>query len=206
MLPLVGAVLGGLIGTGALELDRAKVLPSVWTYSPSTATSVLSAIVGASAALTGFVVTVTVLVVQMATGTFSARYMRLWYRDRMLKATLALLIGTLTFSFALLRRVETNFVPNNGVTFAGILVTVSLLLFLLFFDRFIHRLRPVAVTKIVADAGRRTFGEMIATRSSPYISHEPYVGETEPAVVRSSPSAIIPRSSAAARCAFALPP
>jgi len=51
------------------------------------------------------VVTVTVLVVQMATGTFSARYMRLWYRHRMLKATLAVLIGTLTFSFSLLRRV-----------------------------------------------------------------------------------------------------
>jgi len=36
---------------------------------------------GAVAALTGFVVTVTVLVVQMASGTFSPRYMRLWYRD-----------------------------------------------------------------------------------------------------------------------------
>ncbi len=36
--------------------------------------------------LVGFVVTVSVLIVQMATGTFSARYMRLWYRDRTLKA------------------------------------------------------------------------------------------------------------------------
>jgi Predicted membrane protein (DUF2254) len=46
---------------------------------------VLSAIASAVAALTGFVVTVTVLVVRMATGTFSARYIRLWYRDRVLK-------------------------------------------------------------------------------------------------------------------------
>ena len=73
------------------------------------------------AALTGFVVTVTVLVVQMATSTFSARYMRLWYRDVVLKSVLALLIGTLAFSFSLLRRVETNFVPNIGVTVAGAL-------------------------------------------------------------------------------------
>ena len=42
-----------------------------WQYSPSTASAVLTSIVGATAALTGFVVTVTVLVVQMATGTFS---------------------------------------------------------------------------------------------------------------------------------------
>ena len=33
--------------------------------------------------------------------------MRLWYRDGLLKATLAVIVGTLTFSFALLRRVST---------------------------------------------------------------------------------------------------
>ena len=53
----------------------------VYRYSPETATAVVSATIGAAASLTGFVVTVTVLGVQMATGTFSPRYMRLWYRD-----------------------------------------------------------------------------------------------------------------------------
>jgi len=38
---------------------------------------VLTTIVGATVGLTGFVVTVTVLAIQMATGTFSARYMRI---------------------------------------------------------------------------------------------------------------------------------
>jgi len=183
LLPLAGAVLGALIGTGAAIVEDALDVPSVGNYSPSTASTVLSAIVGATAALTGFVVTVTVLVVQMATGTFSARYMRLWYRDRMLKATLAVLVGTLTFSFALLQRVESDFVPNTGVTIAGSLVVVSLLLFLLFFDRFIHRLRPVAVTKLVAEAGRRTFDDMQAARTSPDITWEPFVTATAPALV-----------------------
>jgi len=141
LLPLVGAILGALFGLLGRLVDRSVDLPASWEYSPSTASTVLAAIVGATAALTGFVVTVTVLVVQMATGTFSARYMRLWYRDRMLKATLAVLIGTLTFSFSLLRRVEDNYVPNLGVTVAGALVVVSLLLFLLFFDRFTWRSR-----------------------------------------------------------------
>jgi uncharacterized membrane protein len=98
-----------------------------------------------------------VLVVQMATGTFSARYMRLWYRDLMLKAVLALLVGTLAFSFALLRRVGTNFVPNLGVTIAGTLVILSLLLFLIFLNRYLHRLRPVAVTVLVAGYVQRDF-------------------------------------------------
>ncbi len=106
VLPLAGAVLGALLGSVDVLIDRSTHLPAEFTYSASTASTVLSSIVGGAAALTGFVVTVTVLVVQMATGTFSARYMRLWYRDRVLKVLLALLIGTLSFSFTLLRHVE----------------------------------------------------------------------------------------------------
>src|SRR5690349_17763021 len=81
VLPLVGCVLGALLGVVDTQVEKSVHLPANWTYSSSTASTLLSAIVGAMAALTGFVVTVTVLVVQMATGSFSARYMRLWYRD-----------------------------------------------------------------------------------------------------------------------------
>ena len=114
LLPLIGAVLGVVLGSIRIDLDKHAHLSQIWEYSPATATTLLSAVVGATAALTGFVVTVSVLVVQMATQTFSARYMRLWYRDGLLKATLAVIVGTLTFSFALLRRVSTDFVPNLG--------------------------------------------------------------------------------------------
>jgi uncharacterized membrane protein len=126
-------------------------VPTAWQYTPGTASTILTTIVGATVALAGFVVTMTVLAIQMATGTFSARYMRIWYRDFLLKASLAALVGTLAFSFSLLRQVGATQVPNIGVSLAGFLLVVSLVLFLFFFDRFIHRLRPVAV----ADLGRQ---------------------------------------------------
>jgi uncharacterized membrane protein len=157
VLPLLGGVLGVVLGVIDLVVERSVELPASLTYSSSTASTLLAATVGAMAALAGFVVTVTTLVVQMATGTFSARYMRLWYRDRMLKALLALLIGTLAFSFALLRRVESNFVPNLGVSIVGLLVIAGLLLFVVFLDRYLHRLRPVAVVALVAEYVRRDF-------------------------------------------------
>jgi uncharacterized membrane protein len=157
VLPLLGGVLGCILGELDVLVDQSIRLPPGLTYTPSTASAVLSAVVGAMAALTGFVVTVTVLVVQMATGTFSARYMRLWYRDPMLKSLLALLVGTLAFSFALLRRVSDNFVPNLGVSITGLLVLASLLLFMVFLDRYLHRLRPVAVATLVAGYVHREF-------------------------------------------------
>jgi uncharacterized membrane protein len=157
VLPLVAAVLGAVLGGGEVLLDKSVHLPAYWTYTSSTASTLLSAIVGSTAALTGFVVTVTVLVVQMATGTFSARYMRLWYRDRLLKGLLAILVFTLTFSFSLLRRVSNDYVPNLGISIAGILLVVCLVVFLIYLDQVLHRLRPVAVAALVAGYVRRDF-------------------------------------------------
>ena len=120
VLPLLGGLLGTRPRAGRARGRTSAVrLPSGWNYSPSTASGVLTAIVGAMVALIGFVVTIGVLVVQQATGTLSPRYMRLWYRDRLQKAVLATFAGTFTFAFSLLRRVEDDFVPDIGVTVAG---------------------------------------------------------------------------------------
>jgi uncharacterized membrane protein len=137
------------------------------------------------AALTGFVVTATVLVVQMATGALSARYMRLWYRDRLLKMLLALLVGTLAYSFTLSRRVGTDFVPNLGVTIAGFLVVSSLLLFVFYLDRFLHRLRPVAVAVLVAHYVHRDFARYTALAAAPDV----FTGVFEPS--GASPTLVI---------------
>lgn len=164
VVPLLAVVLGVVLGVAEVQLEKSIHLPSSWvTYSSSTATTVLSAIVGAMAALTGFVVTVTVLVAQTALGTFSARFMRVWYRDPMLKALLAVLIGTLAFSFWLLRRVESTFVPNLGVTIACALVLVSLVLFTVFLGGYLHQLRPVAVAGLGAYYVQRELKRLTAT-------------------------------------------
>ena len=156
-LPLLGGITGAVLGLLEPAVERLITPPSNLEYSASTASSLLAAIVGATAALTGFVVTVSVLVIQMATSTFSARYLRLWYRDRVLHLLLAMLVGTFTFSFTLLAGVEENSVPNLGVTATGALMAACMFLFLFFLDRFVHRLRPVAVAALAAAAGRQAF-------------------------------------------------
>lgn len=190
LIPFAGGVLGAVCGILEPRLDHTVSAPEAWQYSPSTATTVLSAIIGAMAALTGFVVTVAVLVVQMAIGTFSARYMRLWYRDRMLKGVLAVLVATLTFSFALLREIEPNFVPSIGVTIAGLLVLTGLLSFMFFLDRSLHRMRPVTVAALVGRAGRRAFEE--GARGLEASGGElPAPGETTPRLVRTARAGVI---------------
>ncbi|MER5469984.1 DUF2254 family protein, partial [Streptomyces sp. NPDC002685] len=167
IVPLFGLVLGVALAEAASAVDGASWLPKTWDYSASTASSVLSSVVGAMIALLGFVVTIGVLVIQQATGTLSPRYMRLWYRDRLQKAVLATFTGTFSFAYTLLRSIETDSVPNLGVTLAGIAVSVSLLLLLIYLNRFTHNLRPVAIADIVGRLGERVLDQVAAqVRSS----------------------------------------
>ncbi|MEV6406366.1 DUF2254 domain-containing protein [Streptomyces bobili] len=157
IVPMFGLVLGVLLAELALAADRTDWPPSGWHYSATTAGDVLTAIVGAMVALLGFVVTIGVLVVQQATGTLSPRYMRLWYRDRLQKAVLATFTGTFAFAFSLLRSIESDSVPDLGVTLAGVAVAVSLVLLLIYLNRFTHSLRPVAIAELVARMGEHVF-------------------------------------------------
>jgi uncharacterized membrane protein len=164
--PLAAVILGALLAVLTRQADASATVPAGWRYNPSTAGTVLTTIVGAMVGLIGFVVTVTVLAIQMATGTFSARYMRIWYRDGLLQATLAVLVGTAAFSFFLLRQVSSTHAPNIGVTVAGGLVALGLILFLLFFSRFVHRLRPVAVAGLAGHIAARMVRRVVQAAES----------------------------------------
>ncbi len=152
ILPVLGLAAGTLLGEAALALDDRVGIPTGWRYTATTATGVLTAIVGAMVALLGFVVTIGVLAVQQAIGTLSPRYMRLWYRNPLQKTVLSLFAGTFAFAFTLLRRIGPGTVPDLGVTLAGLAVAVSLVMLLVYLNRFVHDVRPVAI----ADRARRT--------------------------------------------------
>ncbi|MFE2022363.1 DUF2254 domain-containing protein [Streptomyces sp. NPDC059499] len=185
--PLFGLLLGVVLAELAINADSADWPPSGWRYSATTASGVLSSIVGAMIALLGFVVTIGVLVIQQATGTLSPRYMRLWYRDRLQKTVLATFTGTFAFAFSLLRSIESDSVPDLGVTLAGVAVAVSLLLLLIYLNRFTHNLRPVAIADLVGRMGEEVFehGAAAVRASAPHGGEAP-VRDVRMTVVRAT--------------------
>jgi uncharacterized membrane protein len=163
-----------------------------WQFSAGTASSVLTTFAGAAVSLIGFVVTVSVLVVQVATTNLTPRSMRIWYRDPMLKAVLAVLTGTFTFSFAEMRRITPDHVPDLGVTTAAVGMFAGILLCLLFLDRFIHRLRPVRVAEAVGDLAKRVVAESPAFQDQPSTPGECERPTGDPSlIVRSTVSGVI---------------
>jgi len=161
--PLLGTALGAGLAVLDLELEGTVQLPDNWSYSASTASALLSAVAAAMIGLVGLVVTIGVLVVQMATGTLSPRFMRLWYRDRLQKVVLASFTATFAFAYILLSEIGSGSVPNLGVTVAGVAVTIDLFLLLLYLDRFVHALRPVAVAAAMAKSGLAVVEGMAGT-------------------------------------------
>ncbi len=154
-LPLLGGVVGILLAVVDGHVEQRVQLPPYWQYDSNSASGLLSAVIAAMVGLFGFVVTISVLVVQMATGTLSPRFMRLWYRDRLQKVVLAMFVATIAFSFRLLHDVDDAKVPNVGVNLAGAMFGTSLILLLLYLDRFAHKLRPVGVGAMVGQLGLR---------------------------------------------------
>jgi uncharacterized membrane protein len=188
--PLLAGLMGLALAETLYLLDMQSDL-AILQYSPETATAVVSATIAAVVSLTGFVVTVTVLGVQQATGLFSPRYMRIWYRDGRLKLVLAELVGTLMFSIAVIRRIQPDAVPDISVSVAGLGLTIGLLLFLLYFGQFLHRMRPVAVVALLGREGRHAFEAWLEQAARPDVSLVAggWVPATTPAFVLRATSA-----------------
>jgi uncharacterized membrane protein len=184
ILPVLGLAAGALLGEAALALDAVAGIPTGWRYTATTATGVLTAIVGAMVALLGFVVTIGVLVVQQATGTLSPRYMRLWYRNPLQKTVLSLFAGTFAFAFTLLRRIGPGTVPDLGVTLAGLAVAVSLVMLLVYLNRFVHDVRPVAIADRVCRTGLRVLGVSLEAQGRCVVLDEPDDGPRRDAPAR----------------------
>jgi uncharacterized membrane protein len=85
--------------------------------------------------------------------------MRLWYGQPLQKVVLATFAGTFAFAFANLRWVSNSFVPDVGVTVAGLACSGSLVMLLVYLDSFTHHLRPVAVASLVTRRGGRVLSE-----------------------------------------------
>lgn len=83
--PLVGAVAATVVALIVDAIEHRVTLPEVWQFSSSTASTFLSILAGASVSLIGFVITVSVLVVQISMANLTPRSLRIWYRDPMLR-------------------------------------------------------------------------------------------------------------------------
>lgn len=130
-----------------------------FTGGPDSARELLSAIASSTLTLTALVFSVTVIVLQLASGQFSPRVLRTFLRDHRNQATLGVFLATFMYALLVLREVRGDdgtvdeFVPGVAVTLSFALVVLSMA----FFIQYIHNItNSIRVIEIIDRVSRET--------------------------------------------------
>ncbi|MCB1005598.1 MAG: DUF2254 domain-containing protein [Acidimicrobiales bacterium] len=149
---------GWIDGNGTGEGDTLG-----FTGGPDSARALLAAIASSTLTLTALVFSVTVVVLQLASGQFSPRVLRTFLRDRVNQATLGVFLATYVYSLLVLREIRgpdgpvDNFVPGLAVTGAFVLVLVAIG----FFVQYIHNIATsIRVIQVIDKISSETVGSI----------------------------------------------
>ncbi|MBW3575875.1 MAG: DUF2254 domain-containing protein [Actinobacteria bacterium] len=155
-------VAASAVALGLLELDARLVADSRnigFTGGPESARALLSSIASSMLTLTALVFSVTIVVLQLASGQFSPRVLRTFLRDRRSQTTLGVFLATFLYALIVLRAVRGDggtvdrFVPgiSVGVSFALVVVSVA------FFVQYIHNITTsIRVIEIIDRISKET--------------------------------------------------
>jgi uncharacterized membrane protein len=184
VVPLLCVLAGVLISVGTLWLDRRSgytLVSQSLTGTPSDAQTTLSVFATATASLTSLVLTVTLVVVQLAMGQFSPRIVGALLSDRFSQLAIGLFGATFVVAVLTLREVrgsDTGTVPGLSVLLSYLLMAASLVTLILFVHHAGQSMRASGLIDLVGDRTR----DLIAT-SFPAVSGTATGPDADPDVI-----------------------
>ena len=145
---------------------------AVFGFSPDGARAILGALVGSMLTFIVFVLSATLIVVQLASGQLTPRVIALVFALPWVRVTL----GTFTFTFAYtlsaLARVEDR-VPDLHAGVAVLLNLACIVVFFLFVQKLSGGLRPSTIMRLVADRGRGVIAQVYPGEYDPDLPEQP---------------------------------
>jgi uncharacterized membrane protein len=155
-LPMLCIVGGIVLSTITTTIDSvASPVPQSLSGDPTAAMQILYLIAFSMLTLTGLLLSLLVLAVQLAMGTFSPRIVRQILQDRPSQAAIGLFAATFTFSMLSMRSIRTTSsggtVPGLSVLVAMAMVIVSIGVLIWYLNHIAQSLRVAALTGWVAN-------------------------------------------------------
>lgn len=176
-LPVLAIAVAIGLGIGLPALDQVLEEPGgehpltfVFGGGPSAARDVLAAIAGSLISVTGLTFSFTVVALQLSSSQHSPRLLQTFVTDRVVQATLAVLVGTFVYALTVLRTVRTEesagpaFVPRVSVTAAFVLTVISVVALVLFLGHLARSLRVETMLRDVSEEAQRTFARELQDR------------------------------------------
>ena len=188
----VMCVLGGvMLSFGTIAIDRITefdLIPASLTGGPDAATAILSTIATAEVTLCALVLTVTMVVVQLAMGQFSPRIVQTFLQDKPSQIAIGLFVATFAHAMLAMREVnnEAKTVPGVAIVVAFVLVVLSIVVLVVYVDHIGKSLRVSSLIELVGKATRRTLDERY-----PDHGHDPPADQPGEHVIRAPHSGVV---------------
>ena len=194
-LPALMLVTSTAVGFVLAEIDERtgdRGVPPSLTFAPDVAISLLGTIAGAMITTAGVVFSLLVVSLQLASGQFSPRVLRGFWRDRYGQVLVGLLLSTFAFCVLALTRVDTSaeLAPAFTVLFALVLTLASVVAIVVYLDRisrqqYVGRILGRVVGETLRLIDELPYGPHIGVRAGePVPPHEP----AEPPFVVTAPA------------------
>jgi uncharacterized membrane protein len=177
---------------GAVDRHVEGHPPAAFTGGADAAQQLLSAIVTSMIAFTGVVFSITIVVLQLASGQFSPRVLRTFLRDRGTQSSLGIFIATFVYALLVLRDVrvpapgEPGNVPGLSVSIAVAILAVSLGVFVYYIHHIAQSIRVAWIVDAVADETRAIIEHEFAADAAD-AGHDAPVPAGPPAEVIAAP-------------------
>ena len=161
LIPVTCVLVGVMISIGTMWLDRAsdfELVPRWITGGPDAALGILTTIAISMVSLATLVLTITMVVVQLAMGQFSPRIVQTFLRDRPSQLAIGLFVATFAHSMLAMRDVQFGDggqVPGVAIAVAYVLVLTSIAMLVLYVHHIGRSLRVSALIELVGDDTRR---------------------------------------------------
>lgn len=160
-LPMALIAVAGVLAFGTLELDARNVVggSSWWIFhaGPDGARSTLSAIATSIVTLAGISISMTAVVLQLASNQFSPRVVRIFLRDLLIQLVVGTYVGSFTYTLLVLRAIRSaasdghDFVAPVSVALAVILAVLCVILLVLFVHHIARSLQASSIVDLIAD-------------------------------------------------------
>jgi uncharacterized membrane protein len=214
--PVLCVLAGAGISFGTIALDRAfgyDAIPQSLVGGPDSARSILSTVGVSMVSLTALVLTITMVVVQLAMGQFSPRIVQRILRDKPSQLAIGLFVATFVHAMLTLREVTndgdgTGRVPGIAVLTAFVLVVASIAVLVVYVQHIGQALRVSALIELVGKDTRALIDRVYPDRGQP-LTDEPgsrLVRATESGVVIGIGSEQLVEEASRADCALELVP
>ncbi len=193
-LPVMCVLAGALLSFGTIWLDRSfdyQAISSDYVGGPEAATATLQTIAVAMVSLTALVLTITMVVVQLAMGQFSPRIVQRILQDKPSQLAIGLFVATFVHAILTLREVRidgdgTGQVPGIAVVTAYVLVLASIAVLVLYVHHIGQSLRVSALIELVGADTRKLLDRLYPSTSGAGQSRS----STDP-VIRARKSGVI---------------